>query len=203
VQNILHSLQAIAVDHPTSWDDHLPEILMGLRAAKQETTGFSPYFMVFGKEASIPAQKQYGAQAPLEGTPQLSPSQVPRHQLQAQLEGRAALMNQAANTALGRVEKSQEKQKEQYRRRRNLPTSQPVEQRMPPGSMILLQTATRARRKLDAAAEGPYKVFKYGQDSTTVALEDATGKKWWAAANHAVADWQRCRPVGENPLCRR
>jgi len=31
-----------------------PEILMGLRAAKQETTGFSPYFLVFGKEANIP-----------------------------------------------------------------------------------------------------------------------------------------------------
>ena len=196
VQSILHSLQAIAVQHPESWDDHLPEILMGLRAAKQETVGYSPYFMVFGKEAHIPAQRHHQGKELRESTPELQAAEVPQHQLRAQLEERANLMNEAAKKVLGYVEVAQEKQKAAYRRRRNLAAPQTVEQRMPPGSMILLQTAPRSRKKLNAAAEGPYKIFKYGVDRTSVALEDAAGKKWWVSS-HRIAPYI---PLQQQPV---
>ena len=32
------------------WDDVLPYVMMGYRMSKQKSTGYSPYFLLYGRE---------------------------------------------------------------------------------------------------------------------------------------------------------
>jgi hypothetical protein len=41
--------------HPRRWLKELPAIVWGLRTQPCHNTGVSPYFMVFGSEAVLPA----------------------------------------------------------------------------------------------------------------------------------------------------
>ena len=36
------------------WDEFLPSVIYNLRRRKNSTTGFSPYFLVFGQEPHLP-----------------------------------------------------------------------------------------------------------------------------------------------------
>jgi len=36
------------------WDDHLPYVLMAYRTTVPESTGFSPFKMMFGREMNCP-----------------------------------------------------------------------------------------------------------------------------------------------------
>ena len=36
------------------WDQHLPKVLLALRASTHETTGFSPSMLMFGREMRLP-----------------------------------------------------------------------------------------------------------------------------------------------------
>ena len=41
--------------HPGKWLKELPAVVWGLRTQPSRNTGVSPYFMVFGSEAILPA----------------------------------------------------------------------------------------------------------------------------------------------------
>ena len=45
---------AMVVDKQEEWDEHLPFIAMAYRAIPPESTGFSPNFMMYGCELSMP-----------------------------------------------------------------------------------------------------------------------------------------------------
>ena len=48
-------------EHPTTWDSVLQSTMFGLRTKKQLTTKFSPYYLMFGREARYPSEvpKEY------------------------------------------------------------------------------------------------------------------------------------------------
>ena len=50
----LVKMLAIAADQKKDWDDYLPYIAMAYRATPQESTQFSPNFLMFGRELSMP-----------------------------------------------------------------------------------------------------------------------------------------------------
>lgn len=43
-------LKALAQDDPASWERKLPQALFAMRTSKNETTGFSPFFLLFGRD---------------------------------------------------------------------------------------------------------------------------------------------------------
>lgn len=43
-------------DSQADWDIHLPKLMMAFRCGEQESTGFSPNFLVFGRETSLPVE---------------------------------------------------------------------------------------------------------------------------------------------------
>lgn len=52
---LAQSLRAYCQKEQTHWDSVLPSILMAFRMSPStQSTGFSPYYMVFGKEMSLP-----------------------------------------------------------------------------------------------------------------------------------------------------
>ncbi|RXN38209.1 serine threonine- kinase pim-3-like protein [Labeo rohita] len=49
-------------DRPQDWDKHLDTVIFGLRTKKQMTMKFSPFFLMFGREAHYPCEipEEYG-----------------------------------------------------------------------------------------------------------------------------------------------
>ena len=41
---------------PSEWDKHLDAVMFGLRTKTQMTTKFSPFYLMFGREARYPSQ---------------------------------------------------------------------------------------------------------------------------------------------------
>ena len=41
-------------ENRSDWDDHFPFLLMAYRATVQDSTSFSPFRMMFGREMSCP-----------------------------------------------------------------------------------------------------------------------------------------------------
>lgn len=53
---IQRTLTKLVRDSPQTWDEHLNATLFALRTKKQLTTQFSPYFLMFGREARYPVE---------------------------------------------------------------------------------------------------------------------------------------------------
>ena len=51
--------KVIDQDTQNDWDEHLDPIMAAYRASRHESTGFSPYFMVFHKEPCLPVDIEY------------------------------------------------------------------------------------------------------------------------------------------------
>jgi len=58
VKILLNSLQRAVGSHPDSWDEKLPWTLLGVRNAKHSTTRYSPFFVMTGRHAVLPAERR-------------------------------------------------------------------------------------------------------------------------------------------------
>jgi len=58
----LNSILAMSVsEHQKDWDDRLPFAMTAYRASRHESTGYSPNFLVLGREARLPRDIVYGS----------------------------------------------------------------------------------------------------------------------------------------------
>lgn len=58
LQDLLRTVVSSARD---DWDDHLPSVVCAYRTTPHDSTGFSPFRMVFGHEITLPIDLQYDA----------------------------------------------------------------------------------------------------------------------------------------------
>jgi len=64
----LISLLSTAIkDHHTEWEDHLRATCMAYNTSEQSTTGFTPFFLMFGREARMPIDIMFGRPPENEG----------------------------------------------------------------------------------------------------------------------------------------
>ncbi|RXN14939.1 myosin-1 isoform X3 [Labeo rohita] len=64
------SLCTLDKDKPSDWDKHLDAVMFGLRTKRQMTTKFSPYYLMFEREARYPSEipEVYQIDKSVEGT---------------------------------------------------------------------------------------------------------------------------------------
>ena len=72
---LLDMLATCTREHPTTWESHLRKVCFAYNASEHPTTGFSPAYLMFGRELTVPVDLMYG---PPPSTPQ-SPSQYVDH----------------------------------------------------------------------------------------------------------------------------
>ena len=70
-RTLLQSLATSVTDHPENWEEFVKKICMAYNTSVHPTTGFTPFYLMFGRQAKLPVDLMYG-------TPEsevLSPSQ--------------------------------------------------------------------------------------------------------------------------------
>ena len=53
-------LRACVDESPQDWESYLPACLLAMRTARCESTGFSPHFLLFGRDCNLPIDLAYG-----------------------------------------------------------------------------------------------------------------------------------------------
>ena len=53
-QTIIHMIGKLEEDKKACWSEHLPELLLAFNATHSTVTGYSPYYLLFGRRPRIP-----------------------------------------------------------------------------------------------------------------------------------------------------
>ena len=53
-QTIIHMIGKLEEDKKACWSEHLPELLLAYNATCSAVTGYSPYYLLFGRRSRIP-----------------------------------------------------------------------------------------------------------------------------------------------------
>ena len=66
-RTLLSMLSTSAVDHPFDWEPHLRKVCMAYNSSIQASTGYTRFYLMFGREARLPLDTIYGTnQSPLD-----------------------------------------------------------------------------------------------------------------------------------------
>ena len=144
--SILKSLLRMRVNsEKDDWDEQLPSVLLSYRIAKQETTGVSPFELMYGREPRLPVDVR-GEGDEEERKPVGGPAQYLKELKERHKHLKSFVQN--------RVQREQEKQKKNYdsRHRAEKYTDFVV------GELVLLKN--HRARGLDSKYVGPYRVVR-------------------------------------------
>ena len=78
-RTLLNLLSLAASENEHEWDLHLPMVMLAYRTSVQESTGCTPFYLMFGREARLPADVMYGL------PPSTTPAQVNQYALDLRL----------------------------------------------------------------------------------------------------------------------
>ena len=59
-RTLLNMLSTYAVDHPFDWEPYLRKMCMAYSSSIQASTGYTPFYLMFGREARLPLDIMYG-----------------------------------------------------------------------------------------------------------------------------------------------
>ena len=59
-RTLCNMIRSFTEEYPDSWDDYLPQLMMGYRSTIQESTGMTPNYLMFGREHNLPVDVMYG-----------------------------------------------------------------------------------------------------------------------------------------------
>jgi len=123
------------------WATELPSVLWSLRTSKSRATGFTPFFMVYGAEAILPTDLDYGSPRVQAYDPQGN---------ETNLQDALDQLDEARDVALLRSAKYQQALRRYHSRRIQ-------ERSFNVGELVLrLVQSKKGRHKLSPPWEGPY-----------------------------------------------
>ena len=126
-----------------AWAAEVPSVLWSLRMTPNCSTGLTPFFMVYGSEAVLPSELEYGS--PRTRAYQLASSEEAR-------QDAVDILEEARDNAVKRSAKYQQALR-RYHARRVHPRS------FQTGDLVLRRVQTKqGKHKLSPPWEGPYKV---------------------------------------------
>lgn len=131
-------------DRPFEWEDHLRRLCLAYNTSVNPTTGYTPFYLMFGRQVRMPVDIMYGSPNP-------PTTSVPQYvaDLRSGLEA-------AYNQVRGSMSRKLSRQKEVYDQRAH---GQPFK----PGDFVWLHTPVIPRghcKKLHNPWTGPYQVVK-------------------------------------------
>ena len=70
-RTLLSMLATLASDQPFDWEDHLHPLCLAYNTSVHSTTGHTPFYLMFGRQARMPIEVMYGSK----DFPQYSPTE--------------------------------------------------------------------------------------------------------------------------------
>ena len=59
-RTLLNMLATCAKDHPFEWEDYIRKVCMAYNSSIQSSTGYTPFYLMFGRQARLPIDVLYG-----------------------------------------------------------------------------------------------------------------------------------------------
>lgn len=133
-------------EHEDDWDDYLDPVLFSIRTSIQESTKFTPFFLMHGREAKFPLEAEK------------SPGQSQLADVQERIDYLSKLKDAIFPTAKKNIDNSQKKQKKQYQKRKGI-----VKTSIRVDDLVLrlnMKKRTKKGHKMEDTWLGPYKVLQ-------------------------------------------
>ena len=110
VQTLKQSLRKCLLDHSWNmpWDSILPYVAMGYRVSKQKSTGFSPYFLLYGRQPLFPSSVQHVDEQIIDD------EDTNIRNFQLELKNRGAALREVMPLAMRNLAIAQQRDKERY-----------------------------------------------------------------------------------------
>ena len=153
-------LKTLPPEQKRKWPEHLQELVYIYNATPHSSTGFSPYFLLYGRAPSLPLDHLLGCAD--ESTNQTVDEWIVKHK---------ESLNRAMEQAKVNLKVSADKRKEIYNRTAK-------EMPIPVGSIVLLKDHPKSRNKIhDEWKAMPYKVVGRPQDNVyDIQIADGSGE---------------------------
>ena len=170
VQTLKQSLRRCLLDQTWGlpWDDILPYVAMGYRISKQKSTGYSPYFLMYGRQPLFPSTIQHLDEEVLDTEPEKL------NKLKLELVHRGAILKTVMPLAMRNLAIAQERDKNRFRHVRGGGYDKPkagfavgeyVLVRMPHNNTLLPSVRPHILRIIELRDTGVAKL--QGSDGTT------------------------------------
>ena len=143
-------LATAAQEKPLDWENHLRRLCIAYNTSVHPTTGYTPFFLMFGRLAKMPIDIMYGTPVPEESTASKYATSLKRN------------LKAAYKHVRDQMGHKQDRQKELYDRRVH---GKPFE----PGDLVWLHCPVVPRgqsRKLHRPWTGPFQVVRKLSDAT-------------------------------------
>ena len=148
-RTLLDMLATTTREHPFDWEDQIRKVCMAYNTSVHSSTGFTPFYLMFGREAKLPIDLMYGTGNNVE-----TPITDYANQLKKSLEG-------AYNQARQKLGASHERRKGHYDKRIH---GEPFQE----GDLVWLHSKVIPQgqsKKLHHPWTGPYKIVERISDS--------------------------------------
>ena len=149
-RTLIQMLSTCIEDHPFEWEDHIHKVCMAYNSSKQATTGYSPFYLMFGREARLPVDIMYR-----------TPSQKEEVPLAGYVSNLRDLLHEAYERVRENVGEVQERQEQLYNRKVH---GEPHK----PGALVWLFNPAVPRgkaKKFHRPWTGPYRIIRKLSDA--------------------------------------
>ena len=111
VQTLKQSLRRCLLDQTwgVPWDDILPYVALGYKISKQRSTGYSPYFLLYGRQPLFPSTIQHLEEEEIDDDP------TKLKKLHLELTNRGAILKDVMPHVVRNLAIAQERDKMRYR----------------------------------------------------------------------------------------
>lgn len=173
IQTIKGALSRMTGTKPQTWDKMIGWILLAYRNSIQKSTGFSPHFLLFGREALMPEQLSL-----LTHDLKVDENASLQHYLD-QILTVAFDMQDTLEQAQHHVALSQDKQRQDYAvRKRTQAARISTVQSLAPGALLLAKRPNSKVTGLTQSWRGPYSLNRFvtPEKKSAILIEVKTGK---------------------------
>lgn len=160
-------------EHQNDWDDFLDPVLFGIRTSVQESTKYTPFFLMHGREAKFPLENEKTTNSVLPDTTQEGDT----YDLQATIDRLTHLKETVFGAASDNISNSQNKQKKQYDKRKGFEITSGFKV----GDIVLrlnMLKRTKKGHKHEDSWLGPYKIVDVSKYGTCQLQCISTGNKF-------------------------
>ena len=174
---LLSMLSIVVDEHPQTWESHLRAVCMAYNTSIQPTTGYSPFFLMFGRKARLPIDIMYGT------------GQADNFSAHGFVNDVSVILENAYQHVHNTMGFKQDRQKELHDRKQHGEFYQT-------GDLVWLHSPVvpcGASRKLHQPWTGPYKIIKRLAD-VTYRIQNCNGRRH----RRLVVHFDRLKPCRQD-----